>query len=212
MFSAADKETRHYFEIGKGITKRRCEGITTGLKLDRTDPHNTIGIDFPAYALGTPYIHGSRYLATYGLKFCVAIIIHDQDKHIGFMTHVNSPKTAIDALRKSESILRNKRMTIYGGGNSRFDTVATIEGYLKENSGIEIIGIKTTWDTSENSYYYGYRSVATDTLDGRIFIPTNEVNVFHKRTLPSFFRSDQTLQYDGLDVAPLESFIRIAKS
>ena len=174
-----DKRSREFYLLGSEASSRRQEGLGRSLKESKLDLSRTIEVLYPGYAKSRyQSSRGIRYMATGNLVTCVAIAAYNGKERIGILAHATNPATAIKAIRKAMSI-KPESLFVYGGNISMATTVASIEGYIMANSLTPILaGINTNTGGKR-------RSVAIDTSDGSIFIPSNFTP--HTPSLPFAF-------------------------
>jgi len=155
--------------MAEALPRRRSEGVAVNPKALSTNVSDTISIPEQTCALGSPMVSGSRYLVTYGLNTCVAIMAHDPDKKVGFMAHANYSHIVLQALAVVQSY-KMKSLVIYGGLRSHINSLRVIDYFLSKDLGINLVGI----DTAEK-YTLGSGSIGLDTETGEVFSPANHI-------------------------------------
>ncbi|HUB92460.1 MAG TPA: hypothetical protein VL945_00715 [Candidatus Saccharimonadales bacterium] len=191
---------------------RRREGLALELGRADLDPNDTLVVGTGGFALGSPVVRGARFLVTYGLIQCVALIAASADRRIWMESHMRDYESAESTIRRLEQFMKgSKEVFLYGGSLSDCDILSTIIKYLSSSPEIRITGM----DTLHEQYCSGNagRAIAVDTTEGRIFVPSQRIEAEHskqRRTGPLSFLNDyHHLRYDGKD---FEAFLELSRN
>lgn len=163
---------------GSLIARPRCDGLASQLRQHTIDGTDSLLAYEDQFAFGALQIPNSRFLVTYDLQSCLAIIAHNPDERAGFLAHATVTVSAFDAVERALTLLRPKTFFLYGGDGSNPNSVEMVriaEALLSKNKAT-VIGRDTLRGKSRISSIPMFDSaIALDTLTGEVFIPSNMI-------------------------------------
>lgn len=156
---------------GMRIAKRSRSGAAASARYSYVNPEETIVVEEQEFAFGSPkHIPNSRFLVTYDIDTCLAVVAYNPKQNAGFMAHAFEPVNAVDAIEKAVELLDAETVVLFGGRSNNdisLETVCAAEGLLASHGKVKIAGR----DTFRNNRT---TCIGIDTMTGEILFPSNQ--------------------------------------
>ena len=136
------------FIEGARIAKRTCSGIAPHMRCTGVNPEQTIVVEEQEFAFGSSkHIPNSRFLVTYAIDTCLAVVAYNPNQKAGFLAHAFEPVNAFDAIERAVDLLDAKTVVLFGGRSNSdlsIETVCIAEALLaRHGEKIRIVGRDT---------------------------------------------------------------------
>lgn len=164
---------RQLIVAGAGRAVPTLQGMARNLPTRSVDPNDTVLVRTGEYGYGSARVDGSRYLVTFGIYPCVALMTRNPNSGVTFLAHLGSGVSVLDAFSKGVSRIGGTDAYLFGGQVRWSDgIVAAVEGMLAESPLAEMVTVLGR-DLLRDPRDRG-TSIGIDSLTGQLFVPQPE--------------------------------------